>query len=325
MDWIKELKPQEMILLVGGLLLLVLIIIILIKVIRIAREIASRSLKMTEEILNTDDSIVTNLKVVNRSYIDNEITEIGMIYQKKKVIILEEDLRVNARNRLEHIVTHDEVRDLLGIKEFKIKRVKFYYENSVGDITKTSARLTRKEIKKALKQEKKDYIQALKEKRYEEGNYTTGDRISIFFGNIFGPIKRARRNSIIKKNKKIADKRVEKEIEAERERLIEAQKLIYEQRLREARKHELREEYKIDELKANLEKDEQEEELTEAVKETKEDKKSKKKNKKQDSDIEELLKDEQPENIEEEKVEAKDEISVEELLDETSENESETN
>ncbi|MGI6782203.1 MAG: hypothetical protein ACOX56_05215 [Acholeplasmataceae bacterium] len=333
MEWIKDLEQIEIIYLVVGFLLVVLVLIILVVVLRISREIASRSLKMSEEILNTDTGIVTNIKIVNRSYIDNEITEIGMIYQKKKVVILEEKTRVSARNRFEYVITHAQVRELLGVDEFKIKRIKFYYENSVGNIKKSSARLTRREIKKALKQEKKDYIQALKEKRYKDGTFTTGDRISIFFQNICAPFKKARHNSVIKRNKKIADRKAQKEVEAERQKLIEEQKLILEQIQRETMKKESREELKVEELKneelkAELEKakkeaKEKEEELAKeekatSEKEAKENKKDKKENKQEEKSVEADV------VIEEEKVvEAEVVIEEEKVDDEKNDNESE--
>ena len=258
-NWLKNLPPEDYIFLLGGALLLVLIIIILVKVLRISKEIAGRSLKMTEEILNENDQILTNIKIVNRSYIDNEVSEVGMIYQKKKVIISDEVVKVSARDKHEILISHEHIRELLGVNNFKIKFLKFYYENSIGSIIKASGKLTRKEIKRQLKLEKKQYKKEQKTERYETGTYNARDRFAIFIGNICSPIKKAKHKSDIKRNKKIADKRAQKEIEAEREKLIEAQKLIYEQQVREQKKAELREEYQIDELRANLDKMEQEE------------------------------------------------------------------
>lgn len=312
MDWIKNLPPEDFIYMIGGLLTLVLVIIILFKVCRTSREIAGRTLTMTEEIMSLNEQFVTNLKVVNRSYIDNEITEVGMIYRKDKVVLIEEQTRINARNKFEHVVSHQEIRELLKIDNYKIKKLKFYYENSIGTLIKSTGRVTRKKMQKELTKEKKELRRQeklarieqkrkakedkrnakieQKAKRYAEGNYTAGDRFVIFFENLFRPIKRARHNSVIKRNKKIADRRAEKEIEAEREKLIEAQKLIYEQQLRELKKEELREEYKINELKATLEEAEKENELgikitpSEEVLENKKDKKPKKQEKKLDEE-----------------------------------------
>lgn len=70
---------------IGGFLLLVLVLIIVIKVFKLSQEISGRTLKLTEELMSINDNDVTNLKIVNRSYIDNEITEIGMIYKKERL------------------------------------------------------------------------------------------------------------------------------------------------------------------------------------------------------------------------------------------------
>jgi hypothetical protein len=346
-DWIKNLPPEDFIYMIGGFLLLVLVLIIVIKVFKLSQEISGRTLKLTEELMSINDNDVTNLKIVNRSYIDNEITEIGMIYKKRKVIILEDQTRVYARNKFEHVITHSDIRGLLHIEDFKIKRLKFYYENSIGMLIKSTGRVTRNKIKRTLIAEKKELRRqeklakaeekrqakeakkarkaADKAQRYEEGNYTTCDRIKIFFYNLSRPIKKARHNAVIKRNKKIADKRAEKEVEEERERLIEQQRLIYEQQLRETRKEELRNEYKIDELKATLEEAEKNpepfilEETDEPVKETKKEKRAKKQPKQKE--IEELLEEEKI--PEEEKVEESEPLTVEELLEESSEDETE--
>lgn len=346
-EWIKNLQPEDFIYLVGGLLLLVLIIIILIKVLKLSKEVAGRTLRMTEEIMTVDDVVVTNLKVVNRSYIDNEISEIGMIYRKNKVVIYEEKTRIYARNKFEHVISHQQIRDLLGIEEYKIKGIKFYYENSIGVLVRSTGRVTRNKIKRQLKAEKRAFIAAEKKakadakqlaketkirekaeakaKRYAEGNFTAGDRIKIFFKNVWAPIKKARHNSVLKRNKKIADRRVEKEVEAERERLIEQQKLIYEQQNREARKQELEKKYQIAELKATLEEAEknQESKVSEEpeveVKEKKKEKRAKKQVEKKE--IEDLLEDEKPEA--EEKVNEPELLTVEEILSESSEDETE--
>lgn len=310
MDWLKNLPPQDFIYLIGGLFLGVLVILILIKVLKISREIAGRSLKMTEEIISTDQGIVTNIKVINRSYIDNEITEVGMIYKKKKVIIIEEVIKVAARDKYEIVASHDEIRSLLKISDFHIGRLKFYFENSVGNIVKSRAKLTKREITKALKKEKKQFAQDKKEQRYQDGTYTAGDRFVLFFQNLFSPIKKARHKSVIKRNKKIADKRAEKEVELEREKLIEAQKLIYEQQLRETRKEELRKEYQIDELKSTLEELEKNETINPdlitveeivGLEKNKKNKKDRKKEKNEQEEIEKILIDEEDENIDEEK------------------------
>ena len=262
-NWLKDLPPVDYIYLLGGALLLVLIIIILVYVMKISREIAGKTLRMSEEVLFDNEQLTTNLKIINHSYHENDFNEIGMIYKKRKVIIQEENVKVIPRSKEELLVTHDKIRELLQIDGFKIKRLRFYFENSLGKIIKISGRITRKEIKKALKQEKLEFKEASKEERYEQGQFTGGDRFVIFFENLFAPIKKASHNSKVKRNKKIADKRVEKEVEREREQLIEAQKLIYEQQVRETRKEELRKEYKIDELKENLDKLEEESKLKE--------------------------------------------------------------
>lgn len=315
-DWLKNLPPENYIYLLGGALLLVLVIVILTYVMRISREIAGKTLRMSEEILLSNDQLSTNLKIINHSYHDNEFTEVGMIYEKRKVIINEEVVKVSAREKEEFLISHEHIRELLQLEGFKIKGLKFYFENSIGKIVRISGKLTRKEIKKELKLEKQELKEQLKEERYESGQYSSGDRFVIFFQNLFGPIKRANHNRKIKRNKKIADRRAEKEIEQEREKLIEAQKLIYEQRVRENRKDELRKEYQIDELKANLEKLEQEEKAkedfvtVEEIIEMEPTKKSRKERKKQSKEKEpevEVLEDDK------EKVEANEEQVFEEI------------
>ncbi len=302
-DWLKNIPPEYYIIIIGGALLLVLVIIILAKIFKIEVEVAGRALKMTEEIVNIDNDICSIIKVVNKSYIDNEIREIGILYQKQKYIIKEEDVRINARDKHEVLITHDDIIKLLAIDDYKIKKLKFYYENNIGTIIKAKGRTTKREIKKKLNEAKIAFIeQQRKEKaankeadrkeRFETGNLTASDRFKTFFANLFRPLKRAINKRRVNKNRKVADKKAEQEVEEEREYLILQQKLIYEQQLRDNRKDELRKEYKIDELKANLEemqKDESEQSEFVPVEEiigtepTKKEKKEKKKMKKAES------------------------------------------
>lgn len=155
-SWFSELAPEFHIIFIAGIIMFALVIFILVKTIKMSKEIANKTLKLQEEILDQEGKPITVIKIINTGYIDNEINEIGLIYKDRKFPLVKEQINLKARSKHELTINHDELLSLIRLDDDKLKKLKVYYENNLGLLISIKAKKTRKEINQAFKENNKD-------------------------------------------------------------------------------------------------------------------------------------------------------------------------
>lgn len=263
-EFLKELGPEFYIIFLALAIILIIVFIIIVKVFQINRTVGNRALKVKENLILDNDTVLVEFSIINQSYIDNEISELGLYYEKRKIQIEVDSISIVARDSYKKIISIEQMQMLLNPKEFKLKKVKVYYEDSVGNIRFSKARLSSKHLKNILKAEKKVEIIESRKERLETGNLTAGDRTRIFFGKIATPFVTLGHVITNSLNKNLSNSQMKKMVKEEKRKLTEEIRRQQEAEKRRVKKEELEAQLELQKLRtqaAEEKKDEPEEEV----------------------------------------------------------------
>lgn len=249
-EFLKELGPEFYIIFLALAVILIVIFIIIAKVFQISRAIGNRTLKVKENLILDNSEVLVEFSIINQSYIDNEISELGLYYEKRKIQIEVDSINIVARDSYKKIISIDQMRMLLNLFDYKLKKVRIYFEDSVGNIKLSKARLSRKHLKNILKAEKKVEVIEERKERIENGNLTANDRARIFFGQLASPFVML--NHVITRalNKKLSDYQMKKLVKQEKRKLTEEIRRQQEAEKRRVKKEELEAQLQLQKLRA---------------------------------------------------------------------------
>lgn len=234
------------------LLVLIFLIIITIKIFLIHKEITNKKLQLKEHLITNGKTIEIENMLINQSYVDNEVSEYGLYYDKKKIKLNQERIKIKARDSVKYHSTIDYVKSILNIKKFKLLKLEFYFEDTVGNMHTVKAKQLSKYIKVLLKYEKKQHIIKSRKERIENGNLIARDRFRLIMEIIFNPFVKLYQKIIRSLNSSLSDSKIKKDVIKHEKDLIEKLKKQEEAKVRKTKKERLEEQYNIKELEDKL-------------------------------------------------------------------------
>lgn len=192
LKWIEE--NIDIVIISLGILLITMFVVLVINLQKtsiVVKILTKKALKIKEQVTTIDNDTYDIALISNISYSAVKCIEAGIVYKKTHLPIVTEAIEVPARETLEIKdckILVSIVRSTLIGEGKKIGKFYLYAKDYAGRISKVQSKVTRKLIKKQLKNEKTIMILNAKQQRKETGNYNTGERFVMVLGVIVSPI-----------------------------------------------------------------------------------------------------------------------------------------
>lgn len=234
--------------------LLLFVMGLFIRVIILGKTISNNKLKLKEFIISDKERLDLEISINNLSYIDNQINEIGILYNNNKLVLDSENKQILSRSNYIQIDNINFIIEKLGLDSKKAGKIKIYFTDLVGTIHKISAKKLKRIINTILKERFIENKKLLKDERYKTGSYNACDRFVIIMSKIVYPFT-ALHNKISKSiNKRIKDKQAIKEVYKERQEIFDEQEKLKQENDRLMKQNELRKKLQIEEKREELNK-----------------------------------------------------------------------